>query len=462
MARRKNNSKWQMHESSQRGLCRAAFVLLGALPLLFVILFSIAQFIPVYQQHRADAWSTTLSGRLGVDVQVAAVESLAPERFVLHGIRLSHPESQASLGRIRSVLVHRKGAVWSIQLDQPDLETRQLATTWQMIHDWFVCRPQSTQPAIRIECDGLRLRDGNLDQSLEPSLEQIAVEIYSQTERTVVGAEFRMPTAEPGAKPCMLRIVRQHSDRHLSTVLEFDSGPTGLPCKLISPVFPLVQQLGDRALFLGNLSLHQRNNTWQADVTKSSLKGIDFGRLASGLDFRFTGEGSLEFKNVRVTDRGLQYALCLVTADYGRIDGNLLIASQQMLGVSLPRPVQTANVELHSFDQLRAWFEIAPGTLSLVGGIEHSLPDKIGPRRLVPGTMIADAAGEIAVRSSIEPMPLQNLVSTLAYSQGVSVASANSSANSVGWLAQRAVWWLPLENSRTLLQADASTNPTVQ
>ena len=118
MASRKPHGKWQLHESSQRGLCRAAFVLLGVGPLLLVIGFSIVQFIPAYQENRAQAWSTWLSGRLGVDVQIAAIESLAPERFVLHGLRLSHPESRASLGRIRSVGISRKAAMWSIQLDE--------------------------------------------------------------------------------------------------------------------------------------------------------------------------------------------------------------------------------------------------------------------------------------------------------------------------------------------------------
>lgn len=141
MARRRFTTKWQMHESSQRGLCRAAFVLLGVLPLLAVIVLSVAQYIPAYQARRAASWSSWLSNRLGVNVQIAAVELLAPERYVLHGLKIAHPESRAALGRVRSVAVSHEGAAWVIKLDTPELETRQLATTWQMLHDWFVCRP---------------------------------------------------------------------------------------------------------------------------------------------------------------------------------------------------------------------------------------------------------------------------------------------------------------------------------
>lgn len=458
MARRNTNVKWQMHESSQRGLCRAAFLVLGIGPLLLVIAFSIAQFIPAYQEYRATAWSTWLSGRLGVDVQVAAVESLAPERLVLHGVRLSHPESRASLGRIRSVSIIRKAARWSIQLDQPELETRQLSSTWRLIHDWFVCRPQLAQPAIRIECDDLRLRDSEQEQALE----QIAIEIYSQAERTVVGAEFRMPTANPGSQASVLRIVRQHNDRHLLTVLELDSGPTDLPCKLVSPVLPDILRLGDRAVFRGKLSLNQRNNAWQVNVTKSWLGGIDFGRWTSGFNSFVTGGGLIWCESFKVTDRGLQHAYGKVTVQDGRIDSNLVKACQQSLGVNMLPPVQTANVEVHSFEQLQAFFEIAPGTFRLAGGIETTRPDAEGRSRpLVPGTLIADAAGEIAYRSNFEPMPIQNLVSALDYGQGAP-AVTTASTGSVGWLAQRAVWWLPLEKSQSLTQAEATSDPVLR
>ena len=111
-----------MHESSQRGLCRAAFVLLGVIPLIFVIGLSIAQFIPAYQSRRAAHWSAWLSTRLGVQVQIAAVESLAPERYVLHGLKISHPESRAALGRVRSVAVDRSGTGWKVKLNGPELE----------------------------------------------------------------------------------------------------------------------------------------------------------------------------------------------------------------------------------------------------------------------------------------------------------------------------------------------------
>lgn len=458
MAIRKTNVKWQIHESSQRGLCRAAFMLLGVGPLVLAIVYSIAQFIPAYQEHRANVWSNWLSGRLGVDVQVAAVELLAPERFVLHGLKLSHPESRASLGRIRSVAISRESSLWSIALDQPEIETRQLSATWRMIHDWFVCRPQTSQPSIRIECVELRLRD--LDQ--EQLLEQIAVQIYSQTDRTVVGAEFRMPAAEPNAKPSQLRIVRQHSDRHLSTVVDLESGSTGLPCNLISPVFPSVQRLGDRAIFLGKISIFQRNNTWQANVTKSWLAGVDYSRITSGIDSHVTDGNLIWFESLKVTDRGLQNAKGGLKVIHGRIDGDLLVASQHALGVTLPRTVQTAGL-VQSFEQMQALFEISPGVFKLSGCLEKTLPDTLGnARALAPGTLIADAAGEIAIRSDFDDeLPLQNLINALGHNKEVA-AAAGVSSDSDDWLPQRAVWWLPLEKPQSLTQADTSNEPVLR
>ncbi len=98
MARRTPTAKWQLHESTQRGLCRAAFLCLGVLPMCCAFALSVAQFVPAYQRSKASNWSDWLSARLGVAVQVAAVESLAPERFNLHEGALCRPRI-ASLAR---------------------------------------------------------------------------------------------------------------------------------------------------------------------------------------------------------------------------------------------------------------------------------------------------------------------------------------------------------------------------
>ena len=452
MARRKFTPKWQMHESSQRGLCRAAFVLLGVIPLMAVLALSAAEFIPAYQVRRAASWSAWLSNRLGVNVQIAAVELLAPDRFVLHGLKITHPESRAGLGRIRSVSVNRNAVGWNIELNGPELETRQLATTWQMIHDWFVCRPDSAGPPLHIECDELRV----CEVGDELSLDQIAVDIYTQSERTVVGAQFRMPTAAPESKPSMLRIVRQHGDRHLSTVMELDSGLNALPLSMISPVLPIVRELGPNAVFQGRVAVHQRNKAWQLNVTQSWFAGVDFGQLTSRIDSRITGDGWLWCENLKVTDRGLLNVSGGVMVKHGRIDESLLNASQQLLGVHLPRQVQMADVRLHSFEQLRAMFEISPGVFKLAGDVEQPL-ERSGARRMEPGTLIADAAGELAIRSSYEPIPIENLVAALGFGQTVSAAAVNDSGDfEKTWFAQRAAWWLPLEADEPLSQADAS------
>lgn len=449
MAERTVKTKWQMHESSQRGLCRAAFVLLGFAPLLLVIAFSIAQFVPAYQEYRAHYWSTWLSTRLGVDVQVAAVELLAPEHYVLHGLRLSHPESRASLGRIRSVQVKLKASEskWSIELDQPEFETRQLSATWRMIHDWFVCRPQVTQPKIEISCPRLSIREMDSEQILE----KIFVVIYPRADQTIVDSKFHMAGAEPNANPSHLIIGRRHSDRHLSTNFQLVSGSTGLPCNLISPVLPVAQRLGDRAIFLGTLSLYQTNSGWLFNLKDSWLVNVDYSKINPGIVSHVTNDNFVRLDNLTVTDHGLHKAKGGIKVVHGRIDGDLLNASQQTLGVNLTRPVKTAGVA-QSFEQFGASFEIETkqGIFKLCGGLQNTLPDSLGVSRpLAPGTLVADASGEIAVRSNYdELLPLQSLVTTLEYHQGVTTASATSSDNPANWFTSNSNWWLPAEESR--------------
>jgi hypothetical protein len=450
MARRTTPAKWQLHESTQRGLCRATFVFVGLVPLLCVLALCVAEFVPAYQRSRASAWSAWLSMRLGVEVQVAAIESQAPERFTLHGVRLVHPESHALLGRVRAVAVSRTGNLWSMQFVEPELDGRHLSSTWKMLHDWFMCRPQSSSPTLKLTSTDLKIRDVSREQALR----NISLEVHPQLERTLISVQFQVPGEKSEAKPISLRISRLHSERSLATSVRLETGSSSLPCALISPLLPELKTLGEHTAIAGNISLHRRNNAWELSLENTYLAGIDFGQLTYGLEKRVVGNGMIWCQQAQVTDRGLQYVAGVLGIDRGRIDERWLTASQHYLGVALPREVQVAQVHTHSFEQLQLTFEITSQRLRFAGLVKSTTD---GSRGLRPGTILADAAGELAIRASDEPIPLQNVIGLLSDSSGVTTAGAFVPSGFVptGWLAQAAVRWLPLGTASSAAQPGA-------
>jgi hypothetical protein len=235
-------------------------MLAGFLPVLLTLVFCIVQSLSVYQLWRAQSCSTWLSNKLGVDVQVAAVESLTPNRYVLHGVRLTHPESRISLGRVRSVEVTQTMGTWKLQLMAPEIDGRQLMVAWQLVHDWFVCRPHAYTPVTKIVCNQLEVLNlGAGDQSLR----NLTVEIFPKADVSDVLAKFCMEGDADNCNPTVLKIHRQHTEEQLETFLKMQTGTTAIPASLLEPLLSQVESFGIAAAFHGDLELTQRPDSWK-------------------------------------------------------------------------------------------------------------------------------------------------------------------------------------------------------
>jgi hypothetical protein len=218
---------------------------------------------------------------------------------------------------------------------------------------------------------------------------------------------------------------------------------------MIAPLFPELKTLGEQASIIGKVTLQRRNFTWEMELENAGLTGVDFGQLTAGLDKRVAGGGWIWCQQAAINDRGLRSMSGIINIERGRIDQRLLSDSGRYLGVSLPREVQFAQVPLHSFEQLRVTFAISPQQLIFGGLVEKSID---GSRKFQPGTLIADAAGELAISRGAQPLPLQNVVALLSDAPEVSTVSAQIPSTIVpkGWLAQKAAWWLPIASTSTL------------
>ncbi|MCA9134827.1 MAG: hypothetical protein KDA45_16780, partial [Planctomycetales bacterium] len=388
---------WKVHETTARGLCQLTFALLGLLPLLFCLVWSGLHFLPAYHRLRAQQWEQSLSAQLGVHVSLAAFEARTPERFALHGMHLTHPETGVSLGRIRLVEVERKAGQWSLRLTEAELERRQLAATWKIVHDWVLCRPQQHAQALKIAIDQLTLRAA----SSQEQLREIAVQLLPTREALLANVEFRLADSASlpsngqaaGAQATQWIIKRHHGRDQAKTEMWLKTGDTPLPCGLVVGLVPRAELLGTAATFTGTLHLTAYDNTWWAQLTETTFAGVDMSQLTLASDVPLSGTGELYLKQAALGPQRLEYAHGHSVIRHGRMASQLFLALGRHLGIAL-RP--TNAVSSYGFDSLQFGFDLRQAQLRLLADAQ-------------------DVHGTLALRDRAEePIALQRLIAVLA------------------------------------------------
>lgn len=418
---------YQLHETTQRLLCRLAFVLLGFMPLIACSLFAAAQYFPGYQRWRAEQAESWLAQQLGLDVEIAAVESKSPTHYALHGVRFIHPESRAAIGRVRQIDVQLRRGQRLVHMREPELEGRQLAATWKIVHDWFLCRPQRYAHMAAFTMDQLTVR-GMLDVD---TISDIAVKMLPSENALLLEIDFVLnhALASQPSTASQLIIRRDHRENQLLTDIQLRS-TVPLPCALVAGLVPQVQRLGQYATFSGVLDFHLRNASWEASLTNSSFQQIDFGQLSQDTGAGISAMGRIDLKQAIVADHYVKYADGSVRLGPGRIDSALLRAMGEHMGVELRL---TNSVSVHAFDAAGWYVRIHPQGMQLAGGL--------GP---AGDALFTDGLGGLAKRSPVkweESIAFEQVVSTL------NAANSSAGTTSFSLAARSALQWLPSESS---------------
>ncbi|QDV27143.1 hypothetical protein Q31a_55300 [Aureliella helgolandensis] len=484
MAAHRTN-RWQVHESTARGLTRLAFLILGVLPLAFCVAWTLLHATSLYGRFRTAQWEAWLTGTLGVSVEVASWEGKSPDRFVLHGIQLKHPETKQIIARVQSADVAFYRGQWLVQLDQPNLESDQMATVWRIAHDWMLCRPSAASKAAVFRMQQVVVRSETREQTLRNVLVSFFPEFDSQwltidfqfTDRPehLVGAQSHEALAQNESQQAeqidssRLMIRRHHGEQQLMTEMQLRTGATSLPCSLVVDLLPQLKALGDQARFAGVIDFRQWNRVWGLWINKpkstpeansddewSRFEGIDFGRLTWGSGAALNGMGNLLIKEAFLSSEGLQSihgGLEMPTP--GFISGRLLETMGRYMDVVTP-VTQSMPDGGYAFRAVHCFFQISPGKIHLVG-------------RQPDGVIVAGNQGVLATRAIekwSQPIELSRVVAALSDSAkfvSESVVDEDSTGlrsthrEVLGWLPKLAMVWLPLETPRTDVAVEDSS-----
>lgn len=368
MAGRRRQFGYQLHESTRRGLCRLAFVLLGLAPLLLCLALCVAEFLPSYHRSRASQWESWLSSQLGVTVEIASVENLSPQRYALHGVRFTHPETKGTIGRATKVDVFSAQEQLHVHLQGTEIESRDLAAAWKMTHDWFLCRPALHIKPIVLKMDSLTVH--GLAQ--ETRLHHIALHLQPQSEALQLDIRFHstasIATEQTQSK---LAIRRNHQASRLGTTIELNA-MSPLPCPLLSGLVPALDRLGSNATFVGSVQLELLASTWSAAVSKAEFQQVDFAQLTRDTSTAMTGIGTIQVERAQLVQDRMRSMLVTANVGPGRINNTFLQAIERHLEFDA-REATSGSVALQTFDQAALSLYLDHEGLVIVGQIQDQL-----------------------------------------------------------------------------------------
>ncbi|MCA9190259.1 MAG: hypothetical protein KDB03_00800 [Planctomycetales bacterium] len=433
---------WQLHQSTRRGLYKLAFIAAGFLPLATAVAYCLLQSSSTFQGWQLRRWTQPLSAQLGVEVQIQQVRSRTPFHHQLSGLKLYHPETKEFIGEVHTADVRFESRRWQILLSDCRWQKSQLATSWRMIHDWFLCRTGEHTQAADVTLNQLAFVSEDADESF---LRNIQVELRPRKEHVVVELHFQQgPLTEDNPSPAASQIFvkRNHAPQHLSTELQLITGTKPIPCELLSPLWRGLAELGPHTEFQGALDLRVQDSQWHATLKNCQLRNINFGQLTGVSNAVMTGFGHISLNEAHLTNEGLESALGGLVAEDGRISSQLLRNMSELGLLDHSAKIENPISDL-SFETASVIFSIRPDKFQLAGDQNNS------------GAVLCDARGLLAARGIQhwdEALPLEQLPQLLF--GRIQALSQTSPPLIESDSAQRLLRWLPLRASRTTRTAN--------
>ncbi len=292
-----------MHERTQRAIARMTFVFCCAVPTLVTCVIIAVTWTPWWHRRSLAAIEASLSRDTGLVLQIADFKRAAPSTLCLYGVEIFEPETGHEVARVREIQWVQRGQEVSILLQQPELQSSELAHTWKMIHDRFVCRPEQTSSAVQLAANDLTIhsRTGPLtlrdvDAWIRPRVGENAVEATIQClpATTHLAAMIQSPS------PVNITVVRDRGGDAPSTSWTLSTGETALPCSALAEYLPQLERLGSDAMFSGSMRWSLRPNGWTIDLGGSRFTDIALGQWLENLPHRLTGTATIQLERCRV------------------------------------------------------------------------------------------------------------------------------------------------------------------
>ncbi len=370
--------------------------------------YSLVRITPWYKSYQRDYWERRISDNLGINVRFAGIEFPRPDHFRAHECVCVHPETGVEILRMARLDVAMDRSGWTVDLLKPELngQRQQLQSTMQVIHDWFLCRPQKSASLLKLTVPELLVYDGPVSTKFQ------CVEVgFKPTENTsTLFLKFALD-GQKFSEPASLRVERNHTMEPPKTTCVLVSNEIAIPCSLLAQRFPSLYQLGGNATFQGT-AIWSQSDVWAAELS-GKFASVDLSDLTAELGSPVRGLATLAINNASIKNGTVDNASGSITtirsslASHGAsIDTQWLRNSIQKLQLLVDDRVTTPTANLN---YLTLDFSVNDRGLTMAG--KSVLPDS-KHKLIMRGDQLMVAG------SALETIPLDAIAAWLQPASG--------------------------------------------
>lgn len=359
-----------MHQRPAHFACRVGFVLLCVLPTAAVAGWIVQRSLPAYTLSAKQEWEQELSRQLGLRVTCSSVSYPRPDTAELSSVALADPETGAPIASASTLEVIREADRWKLVGSQVVVESNQ----WPLLKDQFEqrwLRRADSAAGDQIPCE-IWFREITF-QAVERSL--TLVDVAGVWKAAADGPSctltFRLPEADPQAKPAQMTVQRNRQTSPPTTHWQLATGSSAIPCSLVAPAWPMLTQLGSGAEFSGQLDVVQSGEDTGGRL-QGTLNRLDLDALVSEqFAQQLSGHAVCQIEDA-VLERGrLRLVRGTLKCRDGWIGRSLLTAASEHLQLACPPPdALGSGLAPVSFRQLSLGFELQDDSLRLTGSAD--------------------------------------------------------------------------------------------
>jgi len=340
------------------------FVLFAFLPLVGMAAYSLVRRTPWYESYQNQLWQQRISDNLGVSVRFSSIEFPSPEHFRAHDLVCVHPETNREILKIKRVDAAMDQTGWTVDLVTPTLNGPEIQSAMQVVHDWFLCRPQKSASLLKLSVPEISVFDGvsntlfkNVEVGVKPT-ESISTLLVKFS---IEGQQFSNP------KPAYLKVEREHMLESPRTNWEVVSDDIAIPCRVLGKRFPALSSLGQNASFRGTMRQTQDDLHWNAKIS-GVFDSVDLGMLTSPIGAPVRGLANLKVGCALLCDGRLDLARGSFEAiRSGSVETDWVRHTRQLFGLPWESSLDLVSSKNIPMDAIGVGFEFDSRGLLLSG-----------------------------------------------------------------------------------------------
>jgi hypothetical protein len=374
---------FRLHETTNRRVCRWAFMLLCAAPTL-----AIAAWIGHgYRPWRLGDEQRRLGAALHVDVRLADWREPRPGAVRTASVELADPTEAVSFVRLAKLEHRRAGDAAWLTVENIDVDMRQFSSLAARLHLWLA---QLAQRDVRFRCQRLILHDS---QSHDAATYRDVEAVIRRSDGGGYQVQFVAHVDTDAANPPRLRATLASSPAGDVThgayaTATLDATNAQLPLWLMAVFAPLGDGWGQAAVLAGTVRIDFLDDDLHG-VATGQLKNLDLAAIAAASgSHRAEGQAEVELDELRWQGVHVERVAGVVHAESIRVSPSVIAAATDQLfcGPQAPKEQPAPPMDaLLAVDSVSCRFVLDSSGLALTG----TIPEAAG----LHGGCIAAAAG---------------------------------------------------------------------